>query len=361
MTLTVLSVAYPFAPVAPETAGGAEQVLLTLDRKLVAAGHRSIVLAQRGSHVAGTLIPMPAAPDRLDERTRAQSHEAWRRTLAGVIEADKIDIVHMHGVDFDAYLPSCGPPVLVTLHLPISWYPAAYLRRARTEVYFNCVSARQNKDARGMANLLPAIENGVDIDAFSAVRARRRSFAVMLARICPEKGVHLALEAARLANCPLLIAGRVFPYDDHKRYFEREIEPRLDARRRFIVQIGSSAKRRLLGAARCVLIASTVPETSSLVAREALAAGAPVIAFRNGALVDVVDDGRTGFLVESVEEMADAIGRAKEINSDDCRSAARRRFSAEPMFEAYVETYARLVARRQRAQIDNCAEQDEVS
>ena len=95
---------------------------------------------------------------------------------------------------------------------------------------------------------------------------------------------------------------------------------------RHLGPVGFARKRRLLSAARCLLVPSMAPETSSLVAMEALACGTPVIAYRAGALAEIVEHGRTGFLVESTEAMADAIGRAGTIDPETCRRAARARF-----------------------------------
>jgi glycosyltransferase involved in cell wall biosynthesis len=192
--------------------------------------------------------------------------------------------------------------------------------------------------------LLPPIENGVPVAALEA-RHAKRPFALMLARICPEKGIHLAIEAAKQAGITLLIAGSVYEYPEHRRYFREEVEPRLDARRRFLGPVGFRRKRRLLTAAQCVLVPSLVPETSSLVAREALACGTPVVAFRSGALPETVEDGVTGFLVDSAEEMADAIRRAPSLDPEACQRVARERFSLERMAGRYFETYRELVAR----------------
>jgi hypothetical protein len=107
-------------------------------------------------------------------------------------------------------------------------------------------------------------------------------------------------------------------------------------------------KRRLLAAARCLVVPSLVAETSSLVAMEALASGTPVIAFRSGALPEIVEDGRTGFLVDGVAEMADAMRRASEIDPEACRRAARERFTAERMCGEYLALYERLAAKMGR-------------
>jgi glycosyltransferase involved in cell wall biosynthesis len=113
---------------------------------------------------------------------------------------------------------------------------------------------------------------------------KKHRFAAALGRICPEKGFHLALTAARKAGMPLILAGQLFRYPAHEAYFEKEILPRLDKERRFIGRVGSVAKRWLLSSAQCLLVPSLVSETSSLVSMEALACGTPVVAFRAGAL-----------------------------------------------------------------------------
>jgi glycosyltransferase involved in cell wall biosynthesis len=344
MSLTILSVGYPFAAVGLDVAGGSEQILALLDRSLMAAGHRSLVMAPSGSAVTGNLLSMPEPPQEVDDAARASFHAAYGAALNGLLRRGGIDLVHMHGLDFHHYLPEPGIPVLVTLHLPISWYPEPALRPDRPDTYLHAVSAVQHRDAPNDASLLPAIENGIDLAAFSG-RHARRNFALMLARICPEKGIHIALDAARAAGIPMILAGEIHPYADHRRYFAEEIQPRLDRWRRYVGPVGLVRKRRLLAAAQCLLIASTVAETSSLVAREALASGTPVVAFARGALPDTIEDGCTGFLVQDGHEMAEAIGRIGRISADDCRAAARARFSHLTMIRHYFDRYHALARR----------------
>src|SRR5205085_10840572 len=136
---------------------------------------------------------------------------------------------------------------------------------------------------------------------------------------------------------PLLLAGKALPYPSHEQYFAKQAAPRLSRKRRFIGPVGPWPKERLLAATRCLLAPSLAPETSSLVAREALACGTPVVAFPNGALPETVVDGDTGFLVGSVEEMAEAIERAQSLGSGRCRDVATERFSLETMTGRYIE------------------------
>ncbi|MHB9027858.1 MAG: glycosyltransferase, partial [Candidatus Latescibacterota bacterium] len=342
MKLTVLSVAYPFAPVRSDTAGGAEQVLLSLDRALVKAGYRSIVAACQGSRPSGILVEIPPVRDIIDDSVRQKIHELLRNIILRTLRGRDIDIVHMHGIDFPAYLPPPGAPVLATLHLPPAWYDLSGLQTGRPGTYFNCVSRSQESSCPRLPGLLPFIENGVDIKAFEKPSPRGK-YAVALGRICPEKGCHIALEAARTAQIPLIIAGEVFPYESHRRYYSERILPFLDGREyRFLGRVGFERKRRLLAGAGCLLVPSLVPETSSLVAMEALASGTPVIAFPAGALADIVEDGKTGFLVQNAREMAEAMGKTRHIHPETCRASARERFPAERMTEKYLEIYRRI-------------------
>ena len=340
--VTVLSVGYAFAPVTADPPGGSEQILATLDRALTAAGHRSIVVAQEGSAVTGELHTTPAPHGRIEESMWATSHAIMRERIASVIERDRPDVVHLHGLDFGHYLPSAGPPVLVTLHLPLDWYATDWLRPERPRTFLQPVSSSQAALAAADVALIAPVANGIDTERFRPGPKGGR--ALVLGRITVEKGFHYALDAAHAAAAALDVAGVIFPYAEHEHYFASEVAPRLDADRRYLGPVAGEAKAALLRAAHCVLIASTAAETSSLVAMEALASGTPVIAYRAGALPDIVDDGVTGWLVDDVAGMADAIRRVDAIDPAACRAAALARFSQTRMIENYMQLYRRLAA-----------------
>lgn len=343
-SLSILSVAYPLAPVRMDPVGGAEQILAILDRALSAAGHRSTVIAAADSCVTGRLSAIPAVQGVIDAAQRARACAAVRAAVSGILAREPVDLVHLHSLDFLEYLPPPGLPVLVTLHLPLALYPEAALRLRRPRTWLLPVSASQARGAAGLP-LLPPIENGVDLPPCKP-HARRR-YALTLGRICPEKNFAAALDASRRADCPLLLAGRVYQYPEHLQYFDSEIAPRLDRARRWIGCVAGARKRRLLAGARCVLIPSRIAETSSLVAMEALAAGVPVIAYPAGALPEIIEHGRTGFIADDVPSMARAIRAAGRIDPADCRRAARERFSSERMAREYLALYERLTAARQ--------------
>ena len=340
--LTILSVAFPFACVDADPAGGSEQVLATLDRALAAAGHRSIVVAAEGSAVAGELRPVPRTDRPDDDAARACVHAAVRARIAGTIARDRPDVVHLHGLDFPAYLPTPGPPVLATLHLPLDWYAGGALRPDRPRTFLQPVSTDQAARAPEGVALVDPVPNGVDVDLYRP--APKQDYALVLGRVAPEKGFHDAIDAARAAGVPLRAAGKVYPYPAHQLYFEGAVKPRLDAERRWVGEARGAAKRALLAEARCVLIPSTAPETSSLVAMEALASGTPVIAYRSGALPEIVEHGRTGYIVDTVEAMARAIGEVAAIDPAACRRAACERFPLARTIQAYLTLYDRLAA-----------------
>jgi glycosyltransferase involved in cell wall biosynthesis len=349
MHRTILSVAYPLTPVGADAVGGSEQILSILDQGLTAAGHRSLVIAAEGSRIQGTLIPSPAATSGLDESVREWGRRVHHQLIEDTLKKYPVDLVHMHSLDFHCYVPTQDVPVLATLHLPPDWYPKHVFELNRPHFQLNCVSWSQHLSCPASPHLTKPIANGVEVFKLEGLPARKRTFALALGRVCPEKGFHHALDAARMAGVPLLLAGQVFPYDSHLRYFDEEIRPRLDGERRFIGPIRFARKRSLLSHARCLVIPSTVAETSSLVAMEALACGTPVIAFRSGALPEIVEQGRTGFIVDGVEEMAQAMSDVDGLDPNCCRRAARVRFSAQSMTTEYLGLYERLIGNHARA------------
>lgn len=339
----VLNVAYPFARVHSATAGGAEQVLSMLDRGLEREGHESYVVACEGSEVRGQLMATPLPKGTFDGAARDATWRAYKSAIDCALKRWQPDVAHFHGLDFPRYLPERGVPAIATLHLPPSWYEARVFAMERARTWIHCVSQSQEDACPAAENLLPHIANGVSED-LPARGVRRRGFALSLGRICPEKGFHFAFEAVARARVPYLLAGEIHPYAEHRRYFAEQIGPRCGKDARFIGPVGDRKKQRLLTAARCVLIPSLAPETSSLVAMEAAMCGTPVIAFRAGALPEVVRDGVTGFLVDDTAQMARAIEECGRIDPAVCRAVALERFSERAMVSAYLRMYERVIA-----------------
>lgn len=345
MPLTVLNIAYPLALTSPDSVGGAEQVLSALDRALVKAGHTSLVVAAAGSEVAGQLWPVPVTVGVVitEQEKRFARVQVQAAIDAALAAWRTVDLIHIHGMDLAGYRLPSEVPVLVTVHLPISWYPRGAFDGAGTNVHFCCVSQSQRASASGQLRNASVVENGVALPPFTP-DGRRENFALAMGRICPEKNQHAALEAGTRAGLPVYLAGQVFAYREHRDYFENCIRPLLgsNAGHRFLGALTAERKQELLGRARCLLHPTLAPETSSLVAMEALAAGTPVIAYPSGALKDIIEDGRTGFLVDSVEAMAAAIAHLDRISPMNCRAAAEQCFSRERMVADYFHLYRAL-------------------
>ncbi len=352
MLLKVLSVAFPFASVGPHAVGGAEQVLSRIDRALVAAGHTSIVVACEGSETAGELFSFPLPTNgTLSWEDRLRSTRNVQTAIDRALAAHCVDLIHLHGLHLEAYSLPADVPVLISLHLPAACYPPRVWSRYAGRALFCCASESHRCSLPAEIRNCAIIEDGVPLPPVES-RWPKGDFALVLGRICSEKNAHEAFDAGSRAGLRVLLAGEVLPFPEHQQYFRDHIEPRVRSVERgrpqhaFLGRLQEPQKQALLARAKCLLHPTLAPETSSLVAMEALAAGTPVIAYRSGAIPEIVEDGVTGFLVDNVEQMAEALRRVHLISSDACRAAAQRRFSASRMIRGYFDLYE-AAARRQ--------------
>lgn len=336
--LTVLSVAFPLLPVGSGSGGGAEQILYLLEKGLADAGHRSIVIATNGSKVCGELVETPASTSEITEAMRADVQRIHATKIAETLARTTIDLIHFHGLDFYNYVPPAKVPMLATLHLPLNLYPPSVFDG---KIQLNCVSQNQAMSIPS-GHRCPVVENGIDIGQYK-LGCEKRNCLLWLGRICPEKGVHIALNVAHHLDLPMIIAGPVHPFYDHQIYFSEKIRPLLDSKRRYAGPADMQKKTDLLSEALCLLVPSLIAETSSLVAMEAIASGTPVVAFRSGALPEIVEHGVTGFIVDSEEEMTRAIEDAVALSPQVCRSRAVERFDYRCMVARYLELYRELI------------------
>ena len=197
--------------------------------------------------------------------------------------------------------------------------------------YFVSIS---NSDHAPGLNYLATVYNGIDLSLYP-LQERGGDHLVFLGRIHPDKGVHLAIEVARLSGLPLLIAGII----QDRTYFREQVEPHLDQTIRYIGPVDVPGKNELFARARVLLHLNTIPERFGLVLAEANAAGVPVIAMDLGSCREVIEDGRTGFLVNSAHEAVQALERLSEIDRSVCRQRVQQSFSIETMVEAYERVY----------------------
>ena len=346
--LRILYVAYPLLPVRDSSAGGAEQMLGTLERAMHLRGHSTAVAACAGSEVAGELISTGAVPtitDALEQRER-EHHQCILKVIEQRQAAGTpFDLIHDQGGLFWKAGAEIDVPILLTLHLPRDFYGAA-LNVLPANVFLNCVSHDQQKRFGEQPRMLGVIQNGIELSRFQMKR-EKNDYLLWMGRICPEKGTHIAIEVARRAQMPLAIAGQVYPFSWHQQYFEQQIKPALSEQVRFYDSPDLVLKDALLRGARALLAPSLVDETSSLVSMEAAACGTPVVAFRRGALSEVVQHGKTGFMVDDAEAMRAALLRLGNIDAKRCRAHAEHNYSADRMADDYERCYAAVIARWQ--------------
>jgi glycosyltransferase involved in cell wall biosynthesis len=355
--MRILYIAYPLLTVSRESAGGAEQVLWTLEREMAPCGAETTVAASEGSCVAGELFSSGEPchePDDLERRNREHQDKITAFVRRRAREGRPFDLVHDHSGSFWPRAAEIGQPVLSTLHLPRAFYPPQHFENVPASVAFNCVSASQARSFAGVSSFLGVVSNGIALDLFEQsdrVSDIPRRGLLWLGRICEEKAPHLALDIAARAGLPITLAGHVYPFSYHRQYFDHSVAPRLRQmpQATFTALPSFDHKRKLLREAQAVLITSLAEETSSLVAMEAAASGTPVIAFTRGALPEIVRDGVTGCVVDSAGDAVQALERIGEIDPVVCARYARERFSCADMAEKYARLYGRLLAKGSRA------------
>ena len=251
--------------------------------------------------------------------------------------ASEFDLIHSH-YDFMAlaYTRLVKTPVLTTVHGFSSPRIMPVYEKYR-DGYF--VSVSDSDRAPGL-NYVATVYNGIDLSLYPLQKLPGDSL-VFLGRIHPDKGVHLAIEVARLSGLPLLIAGII----QDSTYFREQVEPHLGETVRYIGPVGIPGKNALFARALALLHLNTIPERFGLVLAEANAAGVPVIAMDLGSCREVIEDGRTGFLVHNAGEAAQRLRDLTEIDRSVCRQRVQQCFSIEAMVESYERVYQTIFDR----------------
>jgi glycosyltransferase involved in cell wall biosynthesis len=203
--------------------------------------------------------------------------------------------------------------------------------------------ALSDSQRRGAPDLdwIATVHNGIRVEEYPFVEAKE-DFVLFLGRTSDEKGVHVALDAARDAGRRLVIAGS-WTIPSEQEYFERHVRPRLGSEAEWVGEVDANEKKDLLGRAACVVFPALWEEPFGLVIVEALACGTPVAGLRAGAVPELLDE-RTGAVADDAAGLADAIRRAVDLDPSACRARAKSRFSTEAMVRGYEAVYERVLA-----------------
>jgi glycosyltransferase involved in cell wall biosynthesis len=245
--------------------------------------------------------------------------------------AAEFDLIHSH-YDFMAlsYSRLVKTPVVTTIHGFSSPQIMPVYEKYR-DGYFVSIS---NSDRAPGLNYLATVYNGIDLSLYP-FQERAGDHLVFLGRIHPDKGVHLAIEVARVSGMRLLIAGII----QDQNYFREQVEPHLNDSIRFIGALDVPGKNALFARARALLHLNTIPERFGLVLAEANAAGVPVIAMDLGSCREVIEDGRTGFLVRNAGDAAKRLGDLSHVDRRSCRQRVQQCFSIDAMVASYERVY----------------------
>ena len=338
--LRIALVAPVWATVPPLGYGGTERVVSTLAEQLTARGHDVTLFAVGGSSTAARLVTFLEAPPHPAD-PGAFADEIFH-TLSAYLRAEDFEVIHDHsgfGPALGAML-SGRPPVVQTLHGPWTALGRRFAALVHDRIHLVAISQAQaaaNRDVRYAG----IIHNGIDLDAYP-YKPAKRDYLAYVGRASPEKGTHLAVEVARRAGLPLKMAVKRAEVAERV-YWDAMVAPRLRGNEEIHEQPSHEIKWDILAHARATLFPIDWPEPFGLVMVESMACGTPVMARPYGAAPEIVDDGTTGFLRDSVDAMVDAVGHTDAIDPLRCRALVETRFSAVVMASRYEALYQDLV------------------
>jgi glycosyltransferase involved in cell wall biosynthesis len=331
--------------VPPKLYGGTERVVAYLTDALVELGHEVTLFASGDSSTKATLVPIWPRALRLDPSVKDPFAPVFMELETVARRASEFDVIHAH-LDYFGYplLRRLGVPSVTTLHgrLDLPELPPLY------ELYGDIPVVSISNAQRGPlphANYVATISHGLPKDLL-ARGSGAGGYLAFLGRISPEKAPDAAIRIAAEAGIPLKIAAKVDRVDEE--YFKSTIEPLLSLGQvEYIGEICEDQKGEFLGNAAGLLFPIAWREPFGLVMIEAMACGTPVIAYENGSVPEVIEQGLTGFIVHSEQEAVEAVSRIGTLDRCRIRDEFDRRFTAHHMAQNYLKLYARL-ARIQR-------------
>jgi glycosyltransferase involved in cell wall biosynthesis len=338
--MKLAQVAPLYERVPPLYYGGTERVVSYLTEELVRRGHEVTLFASGDSITSATLVPSCERSLRLDPKCIDPLAYHFLQLEQVFQRADAFDVIHFH-TDYLHYPFSRRSDIhhITTLHGRLDIPDLVPLYREFQDIPVISISNAQRAPLRWI-NWRATVYHGLPLDSYRFY-PHAGGYLVFMGRISPEKRVDRAIEIAKLANMPLKIAAKICSTD--RKYVETTIRPLLDHPLvNFIGEIGEQKKGELLGNAYALLFPIDWSEPFGLVMIESLACGTPVIAYRNGSVPEIVSDGSTGFIVDSVEASVRALEKIPRLDRRYCRQVFEQRFSSRRMAGDYLSVYEKL-------------------
>jgi glycosyltransferase involved in cell wall biosynthesis len=348
----IAMLAPPWIPVPAPAYGGIEEVVRLLCDGLMTHDHEVTLFAAPGSssNADVRVVLEQSYPDDIQKAQFEIDHVS--RAFAAIDEARAAgrpyDVVHDHtGHGALAMADRLDTPLVHTLHGPFNEEACRFYAQHGGKATIVAISQAQLDDAPAEMGGGDVVPNPIDVGEWT-FEPSKQDYLLWIGRMSPDKGPHRAIAAAREAKSRLVLAGPVQP--GQEQFFAEEVEPHLGSNGiEYIGEADGERKRELYQGARAFLMPIRWQEPFGLVMVEALACGTPVIAFPEGSAPELVEDGRTGFVVEDEHAMAAAVGRLGELDPADCRRSCEERFSVEAVVAGYEDVYRRAMGRPHRS------------
>ncbi|MFH1620882.1 MAG: glycosyltransferase family 4 protein [Patescibacteria group bacterium] len=332
-------------PVKAESTKAIYSHVAMLTNIMTEAGHKVHLFASGDSETKGTLHSV--TDQALSKQTLAADIQKYymNALISDCYQhAAKVDIIHSHfNLLSSFYAGLVSTPTIISIHSPIRNEIRPFLQRYRhlSYVSFSHAQRLQMPELNWVAN----IYHGVNTELFG-FHPFPKDYFLYLGRVTEVKGVHLAIAAAKATQVPLIIAGK--SYSDEG-YWHKNIEPEINGKTiRYVGEADETQKIKLLQGARALLFPTQWDEPFGLVMIEAMSCGTPVIGWRNGSVPEVISEGKTGYIVDSVEKMSEAILKIDQISRETTRHRAEVFFSSEKMTNGYLKVYDRAIERAKK-------------
>ena len=337
--------------VPPPKYGGTELVVSNLTEELIKRGHQVTLLASGDSVTKARLVPTFKKAVHTDSNIGANPSKRRATKLIEVarvinfLQQHKFDVIHnhinWHFLPFISLLNST--PIITTVHGPLDDSCQQFVYNAVPNENYVSISKNQRQPMPKL-NFIGNIYHGIQVNKFS-FNSKKGEYLAFLGRMSPEKGPLQAIRAAKKAKIPLIMAAKIDLVD--KEYFRKKIKPLIDGKSvKFIGEVNYRDKVKLLKNAAALLFLIQWEEPFGLVMIEALACGTPVIANKRGSVPEIIQNGKTGFIVKDINGAVKAVHNIDQINRSDCRRSAEEKFSVEKMVEEYEKIYYKLLRKK---------------
>jgi glycosyltransferase involved in cell wall biosynthesis len=341
--LRVAMVAPPWFDVPPRQYGGIEAVLADLVEALIDRGHDVTLIGVGDDRTRARFVR--SWPEPLGERLGEPFPEVLHAArVARILDELDVDVVHDHSLAGPLLAQGRDVPTIVTVHGPASGELGEYYRQLGTAVDLVAISDRQRRLAPDL-NWRATVHNALRVDGFP-FQEEKEDWVMFLGRCVQDKGMHVAIDAARAAGRRIVLAAKSSEPAE-RAYFEAEIAPRLGPDTEWLGEIGAETKKDLLSRAACLLFPILWEEPFGMVMIEALACGTPVVALRRGSVPEVVLDGLTGIICDEPGELPAALHEIDTIDPELCRKDVIDRFRPEVMAAGYEDAYLAVALGRE--------------